>query len=432
MDTKYLWKRHNTYWVRVRVPNSVRHIIGKAELSKNLYTKDLGEANRLKHREVSRLMRSIDIAKKQLDGSKATLSKEDMLREYASSLRDLQENDIDNDLEELSLALGSAVENELSKIYGEEEANAIFHGDDPQYKGKKANPEAVEATKDAFRIIDLKSNPLSQIASAFLDEEVMVLKNATFRRKKKHIEDFIRWVGNIDIDKVTRKVAGDYITRKIKNKNPSYDTIKNITADVGSMFSWAENRIDLERNPFHRLSIPKIKKGAQGRKPWTQEQIVKFLSHKNMKRNDVLATAIALYTGMRLEEICQLREKDIFDGCFHVEEGKTKSASRVVPIHPVLEKLIQQTTYDKEEYLIHDLNGGGYDNKRSWNFQKRQGRLRKEAELPKGVVFHTLRNTFATRMENAGVPKNHITQLMDMKMEIWLWMSILGGLLLSL
>ena len=96
MDTKYLWKRHNTYWVRVRVPNSVRHIIGKAELSKNLYTKDLGEANRLKHREVSRLMRSIDIAKKQLDGSKATLSKEDMLREYASSLRDLQENDIDN------------------------------------------------------------------------------------------------------------------------------------------------------------------------------------------------------------------------------------------------------------------------------------------------------------------------------------------------
>ena len=94
------------------------------------------------------------------------------------------------------------------------------------------------------------------------------------------------------------------------------------------------------------------------------------------------------------------------------EEGKTKSASRVVPIHPVLEKLIQQTTYDKEDYLINDLNGGGYDNKRSWNFQKRQGRLRREVELPKGVVFHTLRNTFATHIKNAGVPRNHISQLM--------------------
>ena len=92
--------------------------------------------------------------------------------------------------------------------------------------------------------------------------------------------------------------------------------------------------------------------------------------------------------------------------------GKTKSASRVIPIHPVLEKLISKTDYDKEDYLIHDLNPGGYDNKRSWNFQKRQGRLRKEVELPKGVNFHSLRNTFATRMENAGVPRNHISQLM--------------------
>ena len=46
------------------------------------------------------------------------------------------------------------------------------------------------------------------------------------------------------------------------------------------------------------------------------------------------------------------------------------------------------------------------------NFQKRLGRLRKKAGLPETVVFHSLRNTFATRMENLGVPKNHISQLM--------------------
>ena len=45
-----------------------------------------------------------------------------------------------------------------------------------------------------------------------------------------------------------------------------------------------------------------------------------------------------------------------------------ESASRVIPIHPVLEKLISKTDYDKEDYLIHDLNPGGYDSKRSWNF----------------------------------------------------------------
>ena len=38
--------------------------------------------------------------------------------------------------------------------------------------------------------------------------------------------------------------------------------------------------------------------------------------------------------------------------------------------------------------------------------------MRKKAGLPETVVFHSLRNTFATRMENLGVPNNHISQLM--------------------
>ena len=66
----------------------------------------------------------------------------------------------------------------------------------------------------------------------------------------------------------------------------------------------------------------------------------------------------------------------------------------------------------KDRYVITGLNPGGYDQKRSWNFQKRLGRLRKKAGLPETVVFHSLRNTFATRMENLSVPRNNISQLM--------------------
>ena len=63
-------------------------------------------------------------------------------------------------------------------------------------------------------------------------------------------------------------------------------------------------------------------------------------------------------------------------------------------------------------YLIDGIKGGGFDKKRSWNFQKKLGKLRKKIGIPEGVVFHTLRNTFATRMENLGIPRNHISQLM--------------------
>ena len=65
-----------------------------------------------------------------------------------------------------------------------------------------------------------------------------------------------------------------------------------------------------------------------------------------------------------------------------------------------------------DEFLIKGIKIGGYDKKRSWNFQKKHGRLRKKVGIPKEVVSHGLRNTFATQMENIGIPTNHINKLM--------------------
>ena len=49
------------------------------------------------------------------------------------------------------------------------------------------------------------------------------------------------------------------------------------------------------------------------------------------------------------------------------------------------------------------------------NFQKKLTRLRQKLETPEGLNFHTLRNTFATRMENLGIPTNHISKLLGHK-----------------
>ena len=62
MEKSYLYRRHNVYWVRVRVPDKVRDIVGKAQLSKNLYTTDLAEANRKKHIVIAKLKQLIHLA----------------------------------------------------------------------------------------------------------------------------------------------------------------------------------------------------------------------------------------------------------------------------------------------------------------------------------------------------------------------------------
>ena len=141
-----------------------------------------------------------------------------------------------------------------------------------------------------------------------------------------------------------------------------------------------------------------------------------FLQSEYIDRNVFFATVVSMYSGMRLDEICDLQNKNIEDNCFRVEKGKTKAAVRDIPVHPLVQPIIDKLKDSaKDEYLISAINSGGYDNKRSWNFQKKLGRLRKKIGIPIEINFHTLRNTFATKMENLGIPTNQISQLMGHK-----------------
>ena len=70
---------------------------------------------------------------------------------------------------------------------------------------------------------------------------------------------------------------GDYVTSIIKNNDPSPKTIRNIVSNVGSLFRWAEGRGYIEYNPFSNPILPKINKGSQNRKPWSNENIMTFL-----------------------------------------------------------------------------------------------------------------------------------------------------------
>ena len=222
----------------------------------------------------------------------------------------------------------------------------------------------------------------------------------------------MKWIGMVDIREIKKVHAGNYVTYLSESGKMAHNTLSNKVSDIKSLFTWAESRGIVEYNPFVKVLLPKKAKKIK-RIPWDNNHILTFLNFPKIEFNDIAATAIALYTGIRLEEICNLKFDDIYEDAFHIHEGKTESASRTIPIHSILSNLLTQCeSKSKDGYVITGLNPGGYDKKRSWNFQKRLGRLRKQAGLPETVVFHSLRNTFATRMENLGVPKNHISQLM--------------------
>lgn len=413
MDKQRLKRRYNVYWVRVWVPKPVRGILGKSELWKNLNTTDLAEANRKKHRVVAELMEVIEQAKRDLDGTLDKVSREEKLKEFALEFTRESDAAKNNDDDEVEDFFEEAIEAKILQLWGDKKGEAIINHGHPELGGLEKNPSAVRAFIDSIRIHSHEYTPTSAVSKIFLSEESKILKPSSFRRKKKHIDQFIKWSGNRGISKITKKITGDYVTSIIIKQDPAYDTLRNIVADISSLFSWAEGRGYIDRNPFYKLKLPRAKKRTQKRRPWTNEEIMWFIGSSAIGKNEFTATVVGMYSGMRLEEICNIQDRHVFDGCFHVDEGKTEAAERVIPVHPLIKPLIEpmRGTFGKG-YLIDGIKGGGYDNKRSWNFQKKLGRLRKKIGIPEGVVFHTLRNTFATRMENAGVPINHISQLM--------------------
>ena len=123
MDKQHLKRRYDVYWARVRVPDSVRGIIGKSELSKNLYTTDLAKANRKKHRVVAELMEVIEQAKRDFEGTLDKVSRVEKLREFALDFRresDAAKNYVEEDLEDF---FEEAIEAKVYELYGAKEAS---------------------------------------------------------------------------------------------------------------------------------------------------------------------------------------------------------------------------------------------------------------------------------------------------------------------
>ena len=123
MDKQHLKRRYDVYWARVRVPDSVRGIIGKSELSKNLYTTDLAKANRKKHRVVAELMEVIEQAKRDIEGTLDKVSRVEKLREFALDFRresDAAKNYVEEALEDF---FEEAIDAKVYELYGAKEAS---------------------------------------------------------------------------------------------------------------------------------------------------------------------------------------------------------------------------------------------------------------------------------------------------------------------
>ncbi len=198
-------------------------------------------------------------------------------------------------------------------------------------------------------------------------------------------------------------------------------TVNSRLVAMTSLFVWAE-RNDLfdGKNPFFGLMIKKADTKPNKRLPFSADQLVTLFSnpiYNECKDHKYWIPLIGLYTGMRLNEICQLLTDDIqyIDGVWviDIDEGeykklKTISSRRRVPIHDFLIKqgllgYIQEQGSGRVFKTLPRDGNGSY----SYKFSKEFAVILKALNLKQsGICFHSFRHTFIDGLRNAGIEKS--------------------------
>ncbi|MDG1826785.1 MAG: tyrosine-type recombinase/integrase [Henriciella sp.] len=135
---------------------------------------------------------------------------------------------------------------------------------------------------------------------------------------------------------------------------------------------------------------------------------------------------LALHTGMRVGEICSLQAKDIrsshsvnyFDVAENFERRlKTKSASRLVPVHHKLVALgfldwVEAQGYSGDDLLFSELSLNS-DGNRGDAFSKWFGFLRKSVGVvERGRGIHAFRHLFADLLRETNPRREHLHRIM--------------------
>ena len=191
-------------------------------------------------------------------------------------------------------------------------------------------------------------------------------------------------------------------------------SVKNHFMRLSALWNQLIRREIAEKNPWSNWDFDLTKRNP--RRAWTDDELA-LLSSSAWTCSTISQatfagiTLVAAYSGMRLGEICNLRNEDIqeVDGipCFlirpHPEDKwapKTEAGTRNVPIHSaLLDWGILDFRKEGQKFLFSELKTHK-SGSRGTDFGRNFSKYKTTIGLTAAITFHSFRHTVSTRLRN--------------------------------
>ncbi|MEC9267581.1 MAG: tyrosine-type recombinase/integrase [Pseudomonadota bacterium] len=404
----YLQKRRRRWYAVLEIPKALRRHFGKSRFVKSLETESRSVAERRVHTIVAGWKRDIASARNEPCENDAAY----FARQLRHANTESQRLAIKERIEERAWDIGATNVDEI--------------GQSPS-----SDPEARAFVAEAIGVDIRFTSHLDEWleTSGFTDKTKDMYRSAVLRFGS----DFRL------VSEVTRKRVRRWVNKLLIEENLTPSTIQRILSSLRSYWSYLKSLDEVEEGyePFSGLKVaPKVQRDAPARRrlPFDPTEVRQLHLMAVEARDSQLADLICLgmWTGCRIEELCALRTDDVHDTHFVVTDAKTNAGDREVPIHkrlkPVMKRLLKAS---KDGFVLSGLSENKYGD-RSNAIGKRFGRLKKDAGYGHQHVFHSIRKTVVTILENAGVPENVVADIVGHEKTTMTYGLYSGGISLKL
>lgn len=226
-------------------------------------------------------------------------------------------------------------------------------------------------------------------------------------------------LGKINVSMLTAKRISEFTDKLIGSFATA--TVNNILIVLEMGFDYAEEEYNIKCPKISLLKQSKQEMRVLSRSE--QQTLIRYI--RNNDNCFSFGILFALFTGIRIGELCALQWDDIKDNKIHISktmqriknedgkstvmitEPKTDKSNRIIPVPTAIYELIEKYRKPKG-YVIHQVNDKFIEPRL---MQKKFGEITTACGL-KNVNFHTLRHTFATRCIESGFDVKTLSEIL--------------------